>query len=280
MAGKLPVFATVKTSYGCLRRYGLRMLPYLIALVVVKGASLVGKMLIIAGMAIMMKLSPGDVEAMRVLSTVVGILAFLAIMSVLTPIQTSMQRLVVSGETARVGLGYGDEEWLTVRAYFKVFGFIAAATLPVGGVIFLVVFIYKWMISSVIPEYVIFSVFILLFFFFLYWVIKLYPVLPAAALGERVTLRESRQLVKGQFWRLLGVGICITLPFSILVKIVTKLCGDGLVGELVASPVWAVATVLQAASYALVYQHLKAWRAASEDLPPLGEDSPILIPTD
>jgi len=280
MAGKLPVFATVKASYGYLGRYGLRMLPYLIALVVVKGTSLVGKMLIIAGMAIMMKLSPGDVQAMQVLSAVVGILAVLAIMSVLIPIQNSMQRLVVGGEAARISLGYGGEEWLTVRAYFKVFGFIVAVMLPVGAAIFSVVFIYKLMISTVVADYIVFSAFVFAFFFFVYWAIKLYPVIPAAALGERVTLRESRQLVKGQFWRFLGVGICIALPFSILVKIVTKLCGGGLVGELVASPVWAVATVLQAASYALVYQHLKTWRAASEGLSPLGEESPILSPAD
>lgn len=277
MAGKLPVFATVKASYGYLRRYGLRMLPYLIALVVIMGAIIAGAFVMGIGAAVLGVVTPNDPGHKQLFTAVTGLLSGSIMLLVFIPVQNSIQRLVAQGSEARVGLRYGSEEWRTLFVLLKLIGVIAAVLLLIAIPFGVITALTPGLSAGKNAHPVMVVYMLVAFICFIVLAIRFYPMMPAAAVGDRVSFREAMALTKGSFWRLIGVGICVVLPFVMLERIARHFLGEGVVGAFATFPISVLSLFLQSASYALVYQHLKSVRETTQ-MPPSLDDGVLPDP--
>lgn len=253
MSRKLPVFATVKASYANSWHYGPRILPYLVAIVVVLVAVVVGMALLGFSATV-----TGLVSSRTPSLLVAGIVVLFVVVwfAVVLPLQNSIQRLVYFGASGRVGLRFGPEEWMTVGALFKLMGAVAlllvVLLLPCG-----IIAGISYSVSGQVPPGLMLPMLVVVVLVYLWFSVRLYPILPAAAVGDRLTLRQSFALSKGNAWRIFLVFLLAVLPLVAIRELLVWLLGKGVVGSLVWLCVSLIILVVQSCSLALIYKHLK-----------------------
>lgn len=210
MSEKLPVFATVGEAFRCTRKYSLRMLPYMVAVGVIWIAVGIGVFLIVTTSFIFQKGIPTPSHALNPFMPFIpffGILVEVGLFAALLPVITSFQRLVLQGSDARVGFAYRREEWLVVGAVVKLilayFLGIICITVVIALIGAMAVRIKAlWLIALLGAP---------LFFVCLIAYSRLLLMLPAAAVGDRLSLKAVYRLTKGNLWRYLATLMLVML---------------------------------------------------------------------
>lgn len=136
-----------------------------------------------------------------------SLLGELVIYAALLPAMTSFQRLVLQGPGARVGFAYRREEWLTVGA-------VARQTL--GSEIMLIILFFIAGLFALFADMLKthWLVFIVALPLFLVWVISYLfwtLMLPAAAVGDYLSLKASFRLARGNYSRILLMMLSLAL---------------------------------------------------------------------
>ena len=265
MSEKLPVFATVGEAFHCLRKYNLRIMPYMAAVMAVFGVGWAAFSTIVL---------QGDTSrstgSQSPLMAFFGFLLNVAFFVALLPVITSFQRLVLQGSGARVGFAYRREEWMEVRAVGRLIAVSFLGAFAIMVFLGLVGVLAPWVPPLVSPPLLFVCVIICV-----RWTL----VMPAAAVGEHLTLGAAYGLVKGNFWRFLAVmlllGLMITIPQMIVIRsVVSQILQLNMMFymPLIPSPINAISlcfflvfyyfgTLMSAATWALIYQNLSSGAA-------------------
>jgi hypothetical protein len=145
------------------------------------------------------------------------------------PITTSAYRLFLKGPGERLGLRLGPEEGLYFRAALRFIGRMVLFALPMLAVTLLAASVIlggmgvatklldlpKWPIAVFI-----FAVAVIGWLAVSYIAVRYMLVLPAAALGQRMALARSAQLMEGSVGRLWLAYIAVLIPIVALQMIV------------------------------------------------------------
>jgi hypothetical protein len=203
MSEKLPVFATLGEAFRCTRKYSLRMLPYMVAVGVIWIAFIVGAFLVTSTFFVLQKgvLNPSEsLHSVMIFIPIFGLLE-VGLFAALLPVITSFQRLVLQGSGARVGFAYRREEWLTVGAVVRlIFAYIFG-----GFCIMVVIALVAALAKAIKAPWVGALVGVPLILFCMMTYLRWILVMPAAAVGERISLKAAYRLTKGNFWRYLAI---------------------------------------------------------------------------
>lgn len=202
MPNKLPVFATVGEAFRCAGRYWRPLLPNMLAIAALSFIGLPAMILPV-------------VTHSFGLALVMGTALFVALFLAFLLLQTSAQRLACFGPTARVGFRFKIEERLFFLATLKLVLCLTLFLLIIGLPLLL---FFNWLelrmekstaIILMLPFLVAGSA-------VLVWgTMRLVPILPAAAIGKRISLRQAFRVSRGNSLRIFVVFQLSSLPFVI-----------------------------------------------------------------
>lgn len=214
MSEKLPVFATVGEAFRCTRKYSLRMLPYMVAVGVIWIAIGISVFLIVTTSIVFQKGMPTPSDAFTPFMPFIPFFGFLVevgLFAVLLPVITSFQRLVLQGSDARVGFAYRREEWLTVGAVLRL---ILAYILGMIGMTVVIALIGA-LAAAIKALWLIALVGVPLFFICFITYLRLILMLPAAAVGDRLSLKAAYRLTRGNIWPYFATLMLVMLVTAI-----------------------------------------------------------------
>lgn len=269
MSEKLPVFATLGEAFRCLRGHWRRILPHVVALVIILLAVVVVAVMMGAGAFLLGKMNNAAMHPTMAFSVVMPVL-MLGFGIAIFPVSNSLYRIVVQGEEARFGFGYGREEWMSLWAMLRLWagmvGIFLLLAIPVGSVMVVIVrTIGENNLTRAIPKLLVIPFFLIMF--------RLLLVLPAAANGVTLTLRQSFRATKGNSWRLITVVFLGSIPFSIVQKLLPLILGTGIVVVFLVAALSLLSWIFNAIVIGLVYKHF-----SSQPKEPQTELEPDAIP--
>jgi|GEM_PF-2649443 len=278
MTEKLPVLSTIGEAWKSVKQHGRRMLPY-VGLLILLGLCMQGISFASGFWDVMI-----DPERMKDFHpNGFGMLSMLLVELVaiiaLIPTITSFQRLVVQGNEARVGLAYKREEWLVVRSAFTLFfsyiGLLVALLILEFITIALASALKAGWLAAILNIAGLIFLFVVVF--------RLTLMLPAAAVGDRLSLKACLRLSKSNSLRLFAVALLPLLPLivsqlglEVMIidfnhpggpKLMTLPTWVWVSGGLVFSVIYFITMALTSAAWALAYRHLKGNEPAPEVLP-------------
>lgn len=206
----LPVWPTVYEAYGFWFRHFRTWLKLIILPTIV----------IVFGIVMLTSVSmslPGELR---------GIAHFFLACLVLVPMITAWHRLVLSGAgQARGWLATGRREWRYLRLAILLF--------VAGIAIFLANFAAIGALSGAVPAslwFILDAWLLVLGFLVAYALIAVLPVLPAAAIGQEVSVKQALLATRGQRWQIFFMYVLAAIPLaglSIAIRsFVTPIAGD------------------------------------------------------
>jgi|GEM_PF-6704774 len=211
----VPVLSVIRDSYGVLARH-----PRASIVCLGKGLLAIAAIILVTiGLTITANGVAGSAMGQGPLPTLIAGVALLAIALVMICVQTSFIRLAYFGANARMGLRFAAEERATVRAYFKLFLLqsivIIALMLPCA----LLAWLAHVMTGGNMPPYLSVPLVLICGLLFLWVNGRVYPIWPAAAVGQSLTLREAYELSRGNGWRI----VLAVLPNLLLLGLLASL---------------------------------------------------------
>lgn len=252
MAEKLPVFATIGEALRLLRQEGYRVL--LLGAVVALATTVQQALVVKLGL----NAPHPDISQLAYL-LLMGLVSF----AFYLPLVTGAHRIVLQGEQGRTGWGLHREEWLYVLSSFRLMGpFLAVA---------LIVFVLSLILGAMaIPLHADQATFMMamgtvsIFFVSGIWflICRYMLIFPAAAIGEKLSLRRSSELLKGNTWRFFWLISLVSIATS-LINAALVLLGPGLwlLQATVIGIVYSLDAILVAFLLSLTYRRLTSAEA-------------------
>jgi hypothetical protein len=267
MPEKLPVFATIGEAFELLEANGRRLLlpGVLIALL---GT-------VEQGMISTMGLGSAHPETARFLYLVPVMLLYFVFS---LPFLTSAHRSVLQGERGRTGLGFDHEEWLFFLSMLRLIGvalLIGVILAVIIGVITAILIAGNTGQTAALSA--VSGITIVMYAAMGLVVCRYMLILPAAAIGEWLTLGAAGRLLKGNLWRLFFALAIIWVAAS-LVRLIAALLGSDLwiVQAILLGVVYAISTALTAFILSLAYRRLAMFYATPDGPALVRRDPPDL----
>lgn len=209
MAATLPVFATVGTAYRLVWRHAGRL------------AGISWPLMAVYVIQQMIVLYMRRVDLVAGEQTVLAVFALFAFVLGIS-VTTSSYRLFVQGEGARVSLGFRREELLYLWALLRLFLLYFAIILALGIVVTVVALAFHSTGHDVSfralegsLKVALVAVAFVAILAIIYYLTQFVLILPAAALGQRMTLHEAARRAQGRAWRLWLAIILSVLPIAL-----------------------------------------------------------------
>jgi len=254
MTEKLPVFATVAEAFRCLRQNASCIFPYVGALIVVMVATVVIAVMTGAGALLLGRFS--GFQTAPKLAMVLGVGGAMLVCGVVSlPIVTSLQRLVLQGPGARFGFAYGREEWMTLWAAIRLMAACFAAMFVCAIPLIIVLIAFKGLSQTYGLAGMATTVFVLLILPVILLQFRLYLVVPAAANGLRLTLRQSFEMTRDNSWRMFGIYVLPGLFFSLLEQVVKYSLKPGFLAAILAMLVMLSSGIIHSLVIAIAFRH-------------------------
>jgi hypothetical protein len=192
------------------------------------------------------------------------------------PFLTSAHRSVLQGERGRTGLRFDHEEWLFFLSILRVIGVILAFV--VGLITALVLSGHPGTAGTLL---LLSAITIVVYAAVGLVVCRYLLILPAAAIGEWLTLGAARRLLKGNLWRLFFTLAIIWVGARIIRWTSMLLGGDlWIVQAILLGAVYAISTALTAFILSLAYRRLAMFYATPDGPALVRRDSPDLTALD
>jgi hypothetical protein len=196
------------------------------------------------------------------------------------PFLTSAHRSVLQGERGRTGLRLDHEEWLFFLSMLRLIG----VALLIAVILAVIVGVITALVLSGHPGtggilMLLSAITIVMYAAMGLIVCRYMLILPAAAIGEWLTLGAAGRLLKGNLWRLF-FALAIIWVGARIVRWMSLLLGGDLwiLQAIILGVVYAISTALTAFILSLAYRRL-AMFYATPDGPALVRRDPLDIAT-
>jgi hypothetical protein len=182
------------------------------------------------------------------------------------PFLTSAHRSVLQGERGRTGLGFDHEEWLFFLSMLRLIGVaLLSGVILSFAVGFIGVIALRGNPGNAGALVVLGAITIVMYAAVGLLVCRYMLVLPAAAIGEWLTLGAARRLLKGNLWRLF-FALAIIWVGARIIRWTSMLLGGDLwiVQAILLGVVYAISTALTAFILSLTYRRLAMFYATPD----------------
>jgi TPR repeat protein len=270
MSRRLPVFATLADGLGGLRRQppALWLMAGLVAMAQVavfaaRDALFGAGVVLRFGTSLFPRELPQGHADAAYLAYNIG--APLLVWALLLPVVASAQRRILLGEAGRVGWAYRREEALVLRGLAVLAGLVAVVLMVAFWIALVTMMIGHLTggLSSASPVLKASVVWVALIGTIRLW--PCYLILPAAAIGRKLRVREAMAAVKGAWWSYVAIVALAVMPVSVLGLLLARLltrAGAPLLGEAAQGLCALAGLVLLGAVLAAAWRRLVAAEAA------------------
>lgn len=221
---KIPFERTISGAYrfaftNIFSILGIGWLPYLLMAALIGGLIYLAAPSFVALFQAIQTQKPDPAEAMRFIGAILGtealLLPLILVMSSMVTVGVMRKALGQHPGPVFVFFSLGSQVWRLIGAYLLIFLLAWGGAIVAGGAIGLTYYLLdKFVPAAAAPATVLLG--IAAFLYWIYAFVRVQFFIPAVVVAENhIGIRRSWHLGKGNFWRIVGIMLIMTIPIGI-----------------------------------------------------------------